>query len=182
MPATRQPSRPGFVTGPTAISVRCAALLLSSLLIAPLSNADDSLATTAFNLPEHLEATVWAKAPMFYNPTNIDVDERGRVWVTEAVNYRNFKADGDGRMKHEAGDRVVVLEDTDNDGTADKSTVFVQDTDLVAPLGIAVFENRVIVSCSPSLIMYTDTNRDGRFEAGRRQEGSVPDRIRRRRS
>jgi len=126
---------------------------------------DESIGAKGFVLPEHLEATIWAKAPMFYNPTNIDVDQYGRVWVTEAVNYRSFKADGDGRLKHEAGDRVVVLEDTDHDGTADKSTVFVQDPDLVAPTGIAVFDNRVLVSCSPSLIAYTDVNRNGRFEA-----------------
>lgn len=144
--------------------VRCWATFLTALPLA--SKGDDSVASKEFSLPDHLEATVWAQAPMFYNPTNIDVDERGRVWVTEAVNYRNFKADGDGRLKHEAGDRIVVLEDADNDGTADKSTVFVQDADLIAPLGIAVFESRVIVACSPSLIMYTDTNHDGRFEAG----------------
>lgn len=146
--------------------VRYGALLLAALPLVSASEGDDLVATKEFALPEHLEATVWAKAPMFYNPTNIDIDERGRVWVAEAVNYRRFKADDDGRLKHEAGDRIVILEDTDKDGTADKSTVFVQDKDLVAPLGIAVFENRVIVSCSPSLIMYTDTNRDGRFEAG----------------
>lgn len=146
--------------------VRCWIIFIGALPLALVSQAGDRDATKSFALPDHLEATVWAQAPMFYNPTNIDVDERGRVWVAEAVNYRNFNADGDGRMQREAGDRIVILEDTNNDGTADKSSVFVQDADLVAPLGIAVFENRVIVSCSPSLIMYTDTNRDGRFEAG----------------
>jgi hypothetical protein len=35
-------------------------------------------------LPDDLEATVWAKSPMFYNPTNMDVDIKGRIWITEA--------------------------------------------------------------------------------------------------
>src|SRR5688572_8794757 len=35
-----------------------------------------------------LEATLVATEPMLINPTNIDVDERGRIWVTEAYNYR----------------------------------------------------------------------------------------------
>ena len=35
-----------------------------------------------------LEATLWASEPMLANPTNIDVDSRGRVWVTEGLNYR----------------------------------------------------------------------------------------------
>ena len=164
MPAVRQPFRKASPIWASPISVRCCVLVFCALPLATATGADDPVAPTEFALPDHLEATVWAKAPMFYNPTNIDVDERGRVWVTEAVNYRNFNADGDGRLKHPGGDRVMILEDTDHDGKADKSTVFVQDKDLVAPLGIAVFSNRVIVSCSPSLIVYTDVNRDGRFD------------------
>ena len=35
-----------------------------------------------------LEATLWASEPMLANPTNIDIDSRGRVWVTEGLNYR----------------------------------------------------------------------------------------------
>ncbi|MEJ7677733.1 MAG: hypothetical protein WKG06_07670 [Segetibacter sp.] len=44
-------------------------------------------------LPDDLEATLWAESPMFYNPTNIDVDSKGRIWVTEAVDYRNYNND-----------------------------------------------------------------------------------------
>ena len=35
-----------------------------------------------------LEATLFASEPMLTNPTNIDIDHRGRVWVCEVVNYR----------------------------------------------------------------------------------------------
>ena len=41
-------------------------------------------------LPEDLEATLWAESPKFFNPTNMDVDAKGRIWVTEAVNYRLY--------------------------------------------------------------------------------------------
>ncbi|MEZ4902072.1 MAG: c-type cytochrome [Spirosomataceae bacterium] len=111
-------------------------------------------------VPDDLEATLWAEAPMFYNPTNIDFDVKGRMWITEAVNYRNFNNKPDQKLTFEAGDRVVILEDTDGDGKADKTKVFVQDKDLVAPLGIAVIGNKVIVSCAPNLIVYTDDNGD----------------------
>lgn len=117
-----------------------------------------------FFLPEGLEARVWARSPMLFNPTNIDVDQQGRLWVVEAVNYRRFRNDPTKRRWHEEGDRVMILEDADGDGVADRSSVFVQDRELVAPLGIAVFDNRVLVSCSPSLLLYTDVNRDGRFD------------------
>lgn len=111
-------------------------------------------------LPDDLEATLWAESPMFYNPTNIDVDHRGRIWVTEAVNYRNFNNDSTKALHHEKGDRVMILEDTDGDGKADASKVFVQDRDLLSPLGIAVIGNKIFVSCAPNLIVYTDADGD----------------------
>ncbi|WP_114748325.1 PVC-type heme-binding CxxCH protein [Pleomorphovibrio marinus] len=110
-------------------------------------------------VPDDLEVTLWAESPDFYNPTNIDVDHRGRVWVTEAVNYRDFR-NSDGHMVHENGDRVMILEDSNGDGKADKSKVFVQDADLRSPLGIAVVGNQVIVSCAPHILIYTDENGD----------------------
>ena len=113
-------------------------------------------------LPDDLEVTLWAETPMFYNPTNMDVDSRGRIWVTEAVNYRNYNNDSTKALHHEKGDRVVIVEDTDGDGKADVSKVFVQDKDLVSPLGIAVIGNKVYVSCSPNLIVFTDENGDDR--------------------
>ena len=111
-------------------------------------------------LPDDLEATLWSESPMFYNPTNMDVDIKGRIWITEAVNYRNYNNDSTKILHHGKGDRVMILEDTDGDGKADVSKVFVQDKDLVSPLGLAVIGNRVFVSCSPNLIVYTDTDGD----------------------
>ncbi len=117
-------------------------------------------AETGLYLPAGLEATLWAESPRFYNPTNMDVDARGRVWVTEAVNYRLYNNKPGERLTHPEGDRVVILEDKDGDGVAETSKVFVQDKDLTAPLGIAVIGNRVVVSCAPAVIVYTDGNGD----------------------
>jgi putative membrane-bound dehydrogenase-like protein len=113
-----------------------------------------------FTLPDDLEISLWAESPMFFNPTNIDIDERGRVWVAEAVNYRGFNNAKADPLTHAAGDRVVILSDTDNDGRADTSKVFVQDKDLRAPLGLAVIGKRIVVSASPHLVVYTDDNGD----------------------
>jgi putative membrane-bound dehydrogenase-like protein len=110
-------------------------------------------------LPKDLQATVWAKSPQFFNPTNIDVDIRGRVWVAEAVNYRDFN-NKDGHKAHEQGDRIMILQDLDGDGRSDTSKVFVQDTDLRSPLGIAVLGKKIVVSCSPHIIVYTDEDGD----------------------
>lgn len=115
---------------------------------------------TQLYLPEDLEATLWAESPQFFNPTNMDVDAKGRIWVTEAVNYRLFNNKSRTKLIHEAGDRVMILEDKDGDGKAETSKEFVQDKDLVAPLGIAIIGNKVIVSCAPSVIVYTDEDGD----------------------
>src|SRR5690606_5486770 len=111
-------------------------------------------------VPSDLEVTLWAESPMLYNPTNMDVDARGRVWITEAVNYRTFNNDTTRNLFHTDGDRIVILEDTDHDGKADAAKVFVQDKDLHAPLGIAVIGNSVYVSSSPHLIVYRDDDGD----------------------
>lgn len=116
--------------------------------------------SNGFIVPEGWEVTLWAESPALYNPTNMDVDAKGRIWVTEAVNYRDFNNDPEKRLHFEKGDRVMILEDTDGDGFSDSSKVFVQDKDLVAPMGIAVLGNKVFVSCAPSLIVYTDENGD----------------------
>ncbi len=112
-----------------------------------------------FSLPDDLEVTVWARSPQLRQPSNIDVDARGRVWVAEAMNYRRHAG------KDPAGDRIMVLEDTDGDGQADQSHVFVQEPLLHAPLGVAVIDNQIIVSNAPDLIVYTDVDRDAKFDA-----------------
>ncbi len=111
-----------------------------------------------FNVPEGLEVTVWATSPALFNPTNIDFDAQGRLWVAEGVNYRSKGS------RRPEGDRVVVLEDTTGSGRADKSTVFVQESALAAPLGVAVLGNKIVVSQPPDLLVYTDVNGDGKFD------------------
>src|SRR3954469_19663094 len=44
--------------------------------------------TNMFSVPDDLEVTLWAKSPLFRNPTNMDIDAQGRIWITEAMNYR----------------------------------------------------------------------------------------------
>ena len=108
--------------------------------------------------PADLEVTLWAKSPMLRNPTNMDTDEAGRIWVAEGVNYRGRQG------TRPAGDRIVVLEDTDGDGKCDSSHTFVQEPGLIAPMGVAVIDNVVYVSQPPDLLAYTDVNRDLKFD------------------
>ncbi|HVR37128.1 MAG TPA: PVC-type heme-binding CxxCH protein [Methylomirabilota bacterium] len=149
-------------------------LLVSILLTATVLTGRLPVLAAADRDPSHdfpgadgLEVTLWAESPSLYNPTSIDVDARGRVWVAEAVNYRTFRQPDPNQpeavdFRRPEGDRIVILEDTNGDGVCDSSKVFVQDPDLHAPLGVAVIGNRVLVSCSPHLIIYTDEDGDDR--------------------
>lgn len=131
--------------------------------------ADKPLSDAQKHLPEYalrglkgapdLQISLFAHEPMLVNPTNMDIDEKGRVWVCEGYNYR-YSLNPDNPYKKE-GDRIVILEDGDGDGQADKQTVFYQGEDINSALGIAVLGNKVIVSRSPGVYVFTDENNDG---------------------
>jgi putative membrane-bound dehydrogenase-like protein len=108
-----------------------------------------------------LHVQTMATEPTLINPTNIDVDEKGRVWVTEAYNYR-FEINNN-KPKPE-GDRILILEDKDGDGTLETSKTFYQGAEINAPLGICVLGNRVIVSQSPYVWAFYDDNGDDKAD------------------
>src|SRR5215471_13225207 len=136
-----------------------------------LNNAPDSLSDEQKRLPENalkglkvfenLEVRTVATEPMLKNPTNIDVDERGRVWVTEAYNYR---PDINGNPTNPKGDRIMILEDTNGDGKADSAKVFYQGPEINAPLGVCVLGNKVVISQSPFVWIFYDDNGDDKAD------------------
>lgn len=120
-----------------------------------------SNALKGLKIADGLEVSTFATEPMLLNPTDIEVDARGRVWVLEAYNYRPAIT---GNPTRPEGDRIVILEDSNNDGKADVSKVFYQGPELNAPLGIAVLGNTVIVSQSPYVWKFTDTDGDDKAD------------------
>jgi putative membrane-bound dehydrogenase-like protein len=111
-----------------------------------------------FQVPDGLEITVWASTPMLRNPTNIDIDKDGRIWVAEGVRYRSHHA------RQPEGDKIVVLQDTNGDGKADSTHTFVQEPALIAPLGVSVIDNKIVVAQPPDMIVYTDVDRNLKFD------------------
>ena len=107
---------------------------------------------------DDLKIEVWARSPMIFSPVAMDVDAKGRIWATEGIDYHCAQ-----RVK--AGQSIIVLSDTDHDGVADKSHVFVTESGArQAPLGIAVFDNRIVLSATPSITVYTDVDRNAVFD------------------
>lgn len=108
-----------------------------------------------------LAVGLYACEPMIRNPISMDVDARGRVWVTEGANYRMFQKWGKLRA---GGDRIVILEDTNSDGEADVAKVFYQGNDINSALGICVLGDKVIVSCSPNVLLFEDKDGDDKAD------------------
>ncbi|MGI8603694.1 MAG: PVC-type heme-binding CxxCH protein [Verrucomicrobiales bacterium] len=108
----------------------------------------------ALDVAEGLEATLFASEPMLLSPSAIDIDERGRVWVAEIVNYRLHNG------KRPEGDRILILEETDGDGKADQQKVFYQGRDIDSPHGVCVLGNKVIISANGKVHLMTDENGD----------------------
>ena len=111
-------------------------------------------------LEAHPECLVqlFASEPMMLSPASIDIDHRGRVWVCEVVNYRKHNGE------RAEGDRILILEDTDGDAKADKSTVFHQGRDVDSAHGICVLGNKALISCGDDVFWLIDDNGDDKAD------------------
>jgi putative membrane-bound dehydrogenase-like protein len=133
-------------------------------------NRDPKEAISGLDIAEGLEASLFASEasnPPMLNPTSIDIDHLGRIWVCEVVNYRHRNGE------RKEGDRILVLEDTSGDGVADKQTVFHQGRDVDTAHGICVLPTpsgkgtRIIVSCGDSVFFLHDD--DGDLKSDRKE-------------
>ena len=121
---------------------------LASPVQAQLPPQEEAL---ALDVADGMDVSLFASEPMITNPSAIDVDTRGRVWVAEIQWYRS-------QAKEPPADKIKVLEDTDGDGKADKMTVFAEG--VFAPMSICVAGDKVYVATSPDLWVYDDKNGD----------------------
>ncbi|MEQ8784688.1 MAG: NPCBM/NEW2 domain-containing protein [Pirellulaceae bacterium] len=121
---------------------------------ASAASRDPADAVDGLDVADGLQATLFSSEPNLLSVTNLDVDHRGRVWVCEVVNYRKHNGE------RPEGDRILILEDKDGDGKADDTKVYYQGRDVDSAMGICVLGNKVIVSATPNVIVFTDTDGD----------------------
>ncbi|MCE7042164.1 PVC-type heme-binding CxxCH protein [Dyadobacter sp. CY312] len=107
-----------------------------------------------FTLPEGYEANLFASEQDFplAKPVALAFDARGRLWVATIPTYPQYIP---GVPVH---DKIVILEDTNGDGKADKHTVFADN--LYLPLGFEFGNGGVFVSQEPDILFLKDTNGD----------------------
>src|SRR5688572_3272399 len=133
------------------VGVFLAASILALLTQSALAQKPPAEALKALKVADDMDVSLFASEPMITNPSAIDIDTQGRVWVAEIQWYR-------GRAKQPPADKIKVLEDTDGDGQADKATVFADG--LFAPMSVCVAGDKVYVATSPDLWVYEDKNGD----------------------
>ncbi len=111
-------------------------------------------------VPEGFEIKLFAdetKFPDIAKPVQINFDNKGRLWVSCMPSYPQWKP-GDPK----ANDKLVILEDTDGDGKADKSTVFYDK--LQCPTGFEFFNGGVLVVDQPRMLFLKDTDGDDKAD------------------
>ncbi len=95
--------------------------------------------------------------PDLANPVQLSFDNKGRLWVATMPSYPHYKP-GDPRPQ----DKLIILEDTDGDGVADKQTTFADD--LHIPVGFELAPEGVYVSQGNNLVLLVDEDGDDKAD------------------
>jgi len=91
------------------------------------------------------------------NPVQISFDNKGRLWVAVMPTYPHWKP-GDPKPN----DKLLIFEDTNGDGKADKETIFADSLEL--PLGFELAPEGVYLSQGTNFVLLKDTNGDDKAD------------------
>jgi glucose/arabinose dehydrogenase/lysophospholipase L1-like esterase len=106
-----------------------------------------------------LEVSLFAQHPLLAKPFQINFDPQGRLWVATSITYPHIQPG------YDANDKILILEDKDNNGQADVSTVFADR--LLIPTGVAPGDGGAYVAQGNELVHLKDTDRDGKADVRR---------------
>jgi glucose/arabinose dehydrogenase/azurin len=127
-----------------------------------LAAEDPKIALERLHPADGYEVNLFASEkefPELANPIAMTFDDRGRLWLTTSTTYPHVLP---GRKPD---DKIVVLEDTNHDGRADKLTVFADG--LYLPMGFELGDGGVYVDQEPNLMFLKDTDGDGKADERR---------------
>ena len=110
-----------------------------------------------FHLPDGFEAQLFAAEPQIAKPLNMAWDARGRLWVTNTIEYPYPAKPGT-----EPRDSIKILEDTDGDGRADKVTTFADKLNI--PMGLLPTKGGVICFNIPDIVFLRDNDGDDKAD------------------
>jgi putative heme-binding domain-containing protein len=133
--------------------------ILAAALLLLQQAPDPELERMTFKLAPGLEVSLFAADPLVAKPIQMNWDSRGRLWIATSSTYPQVLP---GELPN---DRIVILEDTDGDGRADKSSVFAEG--LFIPTGIEPGDGGCYVANATELLHLADTDGDGKADRSR---------------
>ena len=140
-------------------------LILSLLLTAPafaqrdlkdIPDPDPELERKTFIVADGFEVNLYAADPLIAKPIQMNFDAEGRLFIASSTVYPHIKPG------QKAEDKILVVEDTDQDGTADKTSVFADG--LLIPTGVIPGDGGAYVCNSTELLHLADTDNDGKAD------------------
>ena len=117
---------------------------------------EEAEALSKFILPEGYKVSTFAterEFPNLGNPAQMQFDNKGRLWVSTVPSYPHYKPGGP-----MPDDKLLIYEDTDGDGRADKETIFARN--LHVPIGFQLTPEGVYISEEPYLTIHKDLDGD----------------------
>jgi len=136
-----------------------AAPALAQREITEIPDPDPQIELDSFQVAEGFEVNLFAADPAIAKPIQMNFDSQGRLWIASSEVYPQI-APG-----QEPIDRILVVEDVDGDGRADKTNVFADG--LLIPTGIEPGDGGAYVANSTELLHLRDTDGDGRADERR---------------
>ncbi|MCA9019762.1 MAG: sorbosone dehydrogenase, partial [Planctomycetaceae bacterium] len=117
---------------------------------------DPELERKSFKVAEGFEVNLYAADPQIAKPIQMNFDAQGRLWIASSEIYPHIKPG------EKANDKILVVEDQDGDGIADKTTVFADG--LLIPTAVMPGDGGAYVGNSTELLFMKDTDGDGKAD------------------
>lgn len=155
------PNKQGWFVAPIASAVAIGLVFTGSFAYAQngLRDIPDTSVEAqlkAFKLPEGAKINLFASEPLIEKPLHMNWDAKGRLWVVGSSMYPQIEPGA------EENDKLFVIEDTDGDGVADKSTIFADD--LYIPSSVLPGDGGVYIANSTEILFLKDTDGDGKAD------------------
>ncbi|MEZ6143338.1 MAG: HEAT repeat domain-containing protein [Zavarzinella sp.] len=115
---------------------------------ATVPNPDPEIERKSFILGEGLEVSLYAADPLLAKPIQMNFDPQGRLWVASSEVYPQIQPG------QKANDKILILEDTNKDGVADKTTVFADG--LLIPTGVLPGDGGAYVANSTEIVHFQE--------------------------
>ncbi|MBT4844095.1 MAG: sorbosone dehydrogenase, partial [Planctomycetaceae bacterium] len=118
-----------------------------------IPSVDPIVELKSFLIAEGFEVNLYASDPRMAKPIQMNFDPQGRLWIAASESYPHIKPG------EKASDKIIIVEDVDRDGVAEKTSVFAEG--LLIPTGVVPGDGGCYVANSTDLLHFQDINGDG---------------------